>query len=58
MGAVFEGALVAPVDWVPTYFDCSRPTASRWVAAAKDTGYLRVTSWMKRGLMTYMGRIG
>jgi hypothetical protein len=38
----------SPIDWVATYFDCSRPTASRWVAAAKDAGFLRVASQRRR----------
>jgi hypothetical protein len=30
------------------YLDCSIPTASRWVAAAKDAGLLKVASRVKR----------
>jgi hypothetical protein len=37
-----------PIDWVAIYLDCSIPTASRWVAAAKDAGYLRVASRRRR----------
>ncbi len=34
---------------VAQFLGCSTPTASRWIAQAKDAGHLRVASRMRRG---------
>jgi hypothetical protein len=38
----------APAAWVAHHLECSSATASRWIAAAKDAGFLRVADTRRR----------